>query len=204
VLVVQGTRLKTPVVDLTIATPIHESGIVRVDYPARTLWIQPALNPDHLVGRQVELGNDQHRTSYGVLAARREGERTAVVLDKALDLSYAHVLTVDENADTVTTNIGPVLPSRAEHGYTCTTTDMSKSWRCSAVGHNRDRQYVYKLQGDVTTQDLPPDSVLRLWEVGVGDTLRLPTTVSIRREGGKYVVDANVEHQLNIRPHPRR
>ena len=173
--------------------------IVRVDYPSRKVWLQGNIPAAVLDGAVIEIGNDQHKTSFTAVAAQLLPDGlTVITLDKSIDLSYAEVRQVNPVTKDVWTNIGPttVAPG-AQQGYTCTNADMSKSWKCDIAGQDRDKGYRYRLQGDVTEADLPIESSFRLWEFGVGDSVRLPTYVQLRRVGEP--ADQEYELRANTR-----
>jgi hypothetical protein len=193
---VEGTLLKTPVGTLTVSQPEYSGAISEVDYWQRKVWLD-GVWPDAstLVGAQVEFGNEQHKTSYTISGAAKDGNQTVLTLDKALDLSYAHVISVDTAKKTVTVNVGPTTAFPGMNaGLTCTNEGFGKSWKCAIVSGDRNSNYVYQLTGDVTEKDLPAGSVFRLWELGTGDTARLATSAVVRRGvDGKYFVESNAK-----------
>jgi hypothetical protein len=173
----------------------YEAAIARVDYPRRTIWLDQALPPSLLMGEQVELGNDQHKTSFTIAEARVEGGRTALVLDKPLDLSYATVRGLDPESHIVSVNIGPTpTPPGTDAGLTCTDQAMKRSWKCSALGYDKDKLYHYKIEGSLRAEDFPTGSTFRLWECGVGDKARVACHVYLLRSDDKaeaYQLRAN-------------
>ena len=69
----------------------------------------------------------------------------------------------------------------------------TKFWRANYLGKVGDgKQAAYQLEGAVTEDDFGKTGGLRLWEYGVGDTVRLATFASLRRVGDKtYELTAN-------------
>jgi hypothetical protein len=199
---VEGTSLKTPWGTLTVAQPEYSGRITKVDYWKRKVWLAGAWpEAAQLSGAQVEFGNDQHKTSYTVVSAAKAGNQTVLTLDKALDLSYAHVVNVDPARKRVTVNVGTVTAFPGMNaGLTCTNDGTGKSWRCRIVSGERASNYVYQLAEDVTAQDFPIGSEFRLWELGVGDAARLATHAVVRRGAdGKYSVESNAKASWKAR-----
>jgi hypothetical protein len=190
---VEGTLLKTPVGTLTVDRPEYSGAITKVAYWQRKVWLSGAWpQPDKLIGEQIEFGNDHHKTSYTIAGAAKEGAQTVLTLDKALDLSYAHVTGVDAAQKTVTVNVTPAthFPGM-DAGLTCTNDDLSRSWKCRMADAGKG---IYQLEGTVSENDLPVGSVFRLWELGVGDSARLATHAVVRRMAdGKYSVESNAQ-----------
>jgi hypothetical protein len=194
---VEGTRLATPWGTLLVDKPAHAGTIVRVDYFKRSVWLDGEWSNVELVGQQVELGNPKHRTSFTVVAAEREGELTRLTLDKALDLSFAHVVSASPQTGKVVVNIGPVgLDNGMNEGLTCTTDDLARSWRCRVLG-GESGNFAYQLEGAFSESDFPVGSVLRLWELGVGDEARLASHATVRRTSGQgWEITSNCKAQF--------
>ena len=73
--------------------------------------------------------------------------------------------------------------------------NMTTFWRADAVG---DR--TFRLQpGPISREMFGKAGVLRLWEYGVGDTVRQSTFASIRRLGGDtYELSADVDVEVSL------
>jgi hypothetical protein len=194
---VEGTRLATPWGTLVVDKPAHAGTIVRVDYFKRCVWLDGEWANVKLVGQQVELGNPKHRTSFTVVAAEREGELTRLTLDKAMDLSFAHVVSASPATGKVVVNIGPVgLDNGMNDGLTCTTDDLARSWHCRVLG-GESGEFAYQLEGAFSESDFPVGSVLRLWELGVGDEARLASHATVRRTSGQgWEITSNCKAQF--------
>lgn len=189
---VGGTSLVTPSGTLAVESAELKGGVEAVDYWKREVTLSTAWPTARLAGEVVELGNARHRTSFTIVSARAEGGKTVLTLDKAIDLSYAHVLKSDPAKRTVTVNVGPLETYPGMNaGLTCTSEDNAKAWKCSIIGRIDDG-YVYQLVGNLTAQDFPVGSVLRLWEFGVGDEARLTCRAAVRRlADGTMAVETN-------------
>jgi hypothetical protein len=189
---VEGTGMKTPWGTLIMNRANWTGTITRVDPWQRKVWLSADWSDARLPGEQVELGNDNHKTSYTVVAAEQQDGVTVLTLDKAFDLSYAHVRKVIPEKNTVIVNIAPVnaFPG-ADSGLTCTNEDGTKNWKCKLLGEV-DNGFAYELDRAATETDFTIDSVFRLWEFGAGDTARLAARASVRRTSdNKLVVETN-------------
>jgi hypothetical protein len=191
---VEGTNLTTPWGTLTMEKSAQSGKILKVDYWNKKVWLDGDWSDAKLVGQQIEFGNDKHKTSFTVTDAARAGEQTVVSLDKAIDLSYAHVLKASPDKHILLANIGPVgLGNGMNDGLSCTTDDLRKSWHCKVLGEVHDG-FGYLLDGDFSADDFPEGSVFRLWEFGVGDTARLATSAVVRRSAlGTFIVESNTK-----------
>jgi hypothetical protein len=177
---VEGTGLSTPWGMLTIEQSWHSGKVVRVDYSKRKVWLDGDWADAKPVGQQIEFGNANHKTSFVVVAASKERGLTMLTLDKAMDLSYAHVIEVSPEERKVVPNIGPVEIERGmDDGLTCTTDDRKKSCRCKVL-EGDSAGYVYQLDGNVSEQDFLIGSIFRVWEFGVGDSARLASSAVVR------------------------
>ncbi len=189
---VEGTELVAPEGTLKMDRSKWTGTVSRVDYWERKVWISGDWTNAKLVGEQVEFGNDRHRTSYCVESVVQDGNQTVLVLDKAIDLSYAHVISSDPERKLVTVNIGPVrLDPGMVDGLSCTNADNNRQWKCSIKGGDSGN-YTYRLEGTFTAQDFPVGGIFRLWEFGNGDTVRLAARATVRRTAdGKMQVESN-------------
>lgn len=189
---VEGTELTGPWGALRLPAPAWTAKVARVDYWDRRVRLDAPWADALLPGEQVEFGNDKHRTTYTVIAAAREGAAAVLTLDKALDLSYAHVVAADPAKGTVVVNIGPAgLPLGMTDGLTCTHADNARTWPCAVIGGDSGR-YTYKLAAPFTAADFPVGGIFRLWEFGPGDTARLAARATVRRApDGGWSIESN-------------
>jgi hypothetical protein len=80
--------------------------------------------------------------------------------------------------------------------WTASNEAQSKFWRAEHISGGD-----FKLTGSpVTEKDFGPDGVLRLWEYGVGDTVRQATSVSLRRaQDGTYALTADCAVTISLK-----
>ncbi len=182
----EGRELALPEGRLRLAAPALTARVAQVDYLARRVWLDGTWPVEGLAGEQVEFGNAGRRTSFTVLGARVEGERTLLELDKAIDLSYAAVTGVIENRRVVGVNVAPVGMGIAgkREGLACSNDAMTRTWKCRYAGRHERLGHLYQLEGEMAAGDFPVGSVLRVWEFGPGDEARLAVRAAVRREAG--------------------
>jgi|GEM_PF-506988 len=202
--VVEGSGVKLPGLEVIVDTPAYTAGITAVDYLARRVTLDQQLPADMIVGEVFEVGNEHRKTSFTITAAENVNGVTVVTFDKPADLAYSRVTEVDSRNREVRTQIAPVgmgMPG-LQAGLTCTNEDMSKSWKCETDGSRGKRGCVYKLSSNVSSGDMPVGSVMRLWEFGVDDEVRIPTHVKLLRDETQpdgFAVTANVGVKLSTK-----
>jgi hypothetical protein len=189
---VGGTVLSMPTGSLRVDRPERGGAVTRVDYPTRRVWVSGDWSGARCEGEVVEFGNDLHRTSFTVIDARAEGREVVFTLDKPLDLSYAHIVAVNEADRTVEVNVMPVALSHKgmDAGLSCTADGGTRAWKCAVHG---DR--TYRIDAPITAAEFPVGGVLRVWELGVGDRARMVSHATLRRGvgGGTYAVKSNTQ-----------
>jgi hypothetical protein len=192
---VEGQRLAGPWGELTMPAASRKARVTGVDYLSREVRIE---GTDEALGgvwkgQQVEFGNDEHRTSYTVTQSRRDGAQMWLTLDKSLDLSYARIVSVDPGKREVEVTVvpGTVSHKGMSSGLTCTVGDGSRAWRCRVSG---SAKRTYQMDSPFDASDFPVGSVLRLWELGVGDEARLVNHARVRRAAGQgWEVTSNTD-----------
>jgi len=109
---------------------------------------------------------------------------------------------VDEEAGVVRTAIRkPVGIFGFESRFVASNEQMTKFWRAEMhEGGRRDPSHPIKLTGaPVSAKDFEPAGALRLWEYGVGDTVRMATYASLRRTGpGLFALESDVDVTLSL------
>jgi len=201
VALIGASFLKSPEVEIRAACPERLAKIVEVDYVAKTVWIDEVW-PVGTEPRQVEVltqpADDplSWRTSFTAVSIQPEGDRTRITFLRSADQYRSRVVSVDEVTGTVT----GVLPLSVNcgdfrRGWTATDEAQKRRWRVSSV---EGRAFTLT-GGPVSAALFEPDGVLRLWEYGVGDQLRLSTQVDLRRtSGGEFELAADVDTEVTF------
>lgn len=200
-----GTRLTSPQFTLAVAARERRAGIAKVDYAARKVWLDQPWPGAHVAGQTVEIGTAKHRTSYAVTAADAAPGGTVLTLDKGMDFYASLIRSVDETKGEVVcglgfpTDDGLPFPGLSDD-VVVSNADQSKFWRGQYLGGTRETGFVFRLEGKISAVDFGmPGGKLRVWEIGVGDTVRLPTHVSWRRlEPGRYELTADAAFRVQF------
>lgn len=204
-----GTLLQAPGLTLRAARREYAGKVTRVDFPKRTMWLDQAwpLLDASKGGVVFEVGQGDHWTAYTAKALRAEGGGTAVVLRDGADYYLSRVKEIDRAANIVTCALGfgsgaegRPTPGIDKHWY-ATNEDGSKFWRAEFLGGNIGlARYGFKLDGPpATMEDFGRTRAFRLWEYGVGDSVRHSTFVSVQRVGpGEYAVSGDVDVEVTL------
>jgi hypothetical protein len=197
-----GTKLGGPSVNFSTSARERRAAITRIDYAARKVWIDqpwPAL----LNGQNVEIGAGAHRTTYTIASVAPADGGAVLILDKGMDYYASLIKDVDEAKGEVLCGLalpmddGAVYPGLSEE-LVISNAGGTKFWRGTYLGGTREDGYRFKLNGAMTKADFPGNK-LRVWEIGVGDTLRVPTHVSLRRIGeGRYELSADTAVRMKL------
>ena len=111
----------------------------------------------------------------------------------------SQITDIEPVAATVTTALRPLVEhvNHNRKGWVASDETGSTFWRADYLGQNR-----FRLHGPtLTDQSFGQEDVLRLWEYGVGDSVRQSTTCSVRRiRQGQYDVAANVGCTVSTPP----
>ena len=191
---------------LSADAPERTGRVVAVDYMKKTAVVEglALTNPALLSGSAIEVGLPEHMTTYMVKDASVDGNRVTLRFDKGMDFYSSRVSGVDEAARTVRCGLGfPTDDGNpyegVNKGLVASNESQTKFWRAEYVGGTREDGYDFKLDGPVTAADFGEKGGLRIWEIGVGDTVRQPTFVSLRRTGeNAWTLQANAACEIGL------
>lgn len=201
-----GTLLETADMLLAPAQRERTGKVTKVDYNKRTLWLDtvwPALN---LAENLFEIGSPAKTTQYSAVAVQPQGRSTAIRVAQGADYYQSRVQEADaktgEVVCTLAFAINEGVPQMGQNRDWVASNDaMTKFWRAEYLGGARDEsRYRFKLTGGpVTRADFGEAGALRLWEYGVGDSVRQSTFVSLQRTAdGVYRLSGNVDTRLAL------
>jgi hypothetical protein len=177
--IVGGTLLEAPGVKLVPTQRERTGKVVKVDYLAKTLWIDekwPAV-----AAEPFEIGVPGRTSTYTAVKVEPDGPRTRVVLDNGADFYRAQVEEVDEEKSIVTCALGITMTLRPgiDKGWVVSGEAQTHFWRADYLDNRQ-----FQLTGaPVKKGSFGKANALRLWEYGVGDTVRQSTFASLRRIG---------------------
>jgi hypothetical protein len=198
---VGGTVLSAPALEIKVTARERRAQITRIDPFAKTAWIDQPWPKGLLDGQTAEIGTARHRTSYGITAVEPARGGAALRLDKGMDYYASLIKEVDEAKGEVLCGLGfPTDDGAAFPGLSqdvvISNGDLTKFWRGEYLGGTREDGFRFRLEGAVKQADFPGQN-LRVWEIGAGDTVRVPSHVSLRRIGaGQWELRADAALQL--------
>lgn len=202
-----GTILATPHVLIQPVIRERTAKVTKVDFPARTLWLDSAWPAITGNGTVFEIGTPEKKTQYAAQTVTPQQKGAAVRVDYGADFYQSRVRDVDTVKSIVTCSLGfannesKPQPGQ-DKGWYATNESMTKFWRAEYLGGSRDEgRYNFKLTGaPVTREDFGVTGTLRLWEYGVGDSMRQSTYTTLRRTAiNVYEMQANVACRVGLK-----
>ena len=202
-----GTMLHGPGITLRVAARERVGKVIGVDYAAKRIWIDQSWPAGDLLRERVfEIGLPSRRTTCTLTGVETEAAGRVLAVRGGADLYLARITGVESGKGLVHCSFG--LPFLG--GNPCPGLDKrlvasneagTKFWRADYLGGSRaDRKYTFRLSGArVSIEDFGRTKGFRLWEYGVGDTVRQTTFVSLRRiEPGVYELAADTDVTVRI------
>jgi len=174
---VGGTQLEAPGVKLVVAQRERTGAVVKVDYLTRTMWID---KPWPVVAAEpFEVGVPGRMSAYTAVKVEPDGAGARIALDNGADFFRAQVEDVDEAKGIVTCALGPTMTQRPgiDKQWIASNEDRTQFWRADYLDNRQ-----FQLTGaPVKADSFGKANALRLWEYGIGDTVRQSTFASVRR-----------------------
>jgi hypothetical protein len=192
---VGGRILESPLIRIETEAANRRGQVTRVDYLAKKLWIDQRW-PQRQTASVVETGVPDHWTSYTVTAVENDASGSALSLARGGDYFRSSIEQVELDASIITTTLRPLVEpiDHNRTGWVASDDAASTFWRAEYLGEGR-----FRLDGPpVTEQAFGNARVLRLWEYGVGDTVRQSTSVSLRRVGTDYELSTDVAASISV------
>ncbi len=197
-----GALLEAPGIKLVPAQRGRGGRVVKVDYLAKTLWIDQPW-PATARPSVFEVGVPGHWTTYTALEVKPDGNLTRITVENGADYFRSGIEEVNAEKGTVRCALNPTMGNRPgiNKGWVASDDEMTTFWRADIVGDK-----TFKLTGGpVTKEAFGKAGVLRLWEYGVGDTVRQSTFASVRRVApGQFELTADVDVTVTLpdgKPH---
>lgn len=164
-------------VKLAVAQRERTGRVVKVDYRTKTLWIDQKW-PAVATG-PFEVGVPGRMTTYTAVKVEPDGARSRVTVDNGADFYRAQVEGVDTKKGIVTCALGITMTLRPgiDKHWVASNDDQTQFWRADYLDNRQ-----FQLTGaPVKKHSFGKANALRLWEYGVGDTVRQSTFASVRR-----------------------
>ncbi len=171
--------MQTPLVTIKTAAREAVSKIAKVDYAARTITVTPELPALSNGERALEITSGTRGTSF--MATKIQGGEVA--FPETAGHYASRIVEVDEKAQIVHCALPLPYPTPGrERGLVASDRDLRKFWRVDYLGGDpATGRFSFKLNGPVTEADFGESQSFRVWEYGVGDTVRQPSAVTLRR-----------------------
>ena len=191
-----GMLLEAPGIKLVPAQRVRTGRVVKVDYLTKTLWIDQPW-PASARPSVFEIGVPGHWTTYTALDVKPDGNLTRITVENGADYFRSGIEEIKPEEGIVRCALGPTMGNRPgiNKGWVASDDEMTTFWRADLVGDK-----TFKLTGaPVTKEAFGKAGVLRLWEYGVGDTVRQSTFVNVRRTAaGQFELTADVDVTITL------
>ncbi|MGD8238113.1 MAG: hypothetical protein PVH68_06140 [Armatimonadota bacterium] len=188
-----GTLLRTADVEIRPAQREYGARVTAVDYLTRQITLDRPW-PASLSGGIFEIGSPERTTSYTSASVRGN----AITVTRGADYFRSIVTDVDPEQGRVTCQISPALGALGglTSGFVASNDEMTRWWRADVLGDAE-----FRLKGQpVSAADFGRGGALRLWEYGVGDSVRMSTWAAVRRVGERvYSVSGNTDVTIGFK-----
>lgn len=210
-----GTILATPEITIRPATAAYTGRVTAVSYPEKTMTLDRPW-PEALTASGapvvVEAGVPGHRTTYMIREVKPERPGSVLSTVGGADFYLSRVQAVEPAKNRVHCAIDmPPAGKGNLRRWVASNEAMTKFWRADFVGKvGVDRAFAFDLSpldGSAAKADTPLVAEanfgrtrgFRLWEYGVGDDVRCPSWVSVRRAApGQFRVEGNVDVEITV------
>lgn len=196
-----ATLLEAPGITIRVGQAERTGKVVKVDYAARSLWIDQSW-PAHDASAQksayiFEIGTPEHMTSYTAVEIDPDDEGSRIVVDLGADYYRSQITDIDPETGVVQCVLPISMGRRAgiDKNWVASDDEGRNFWRADYIDDK-----TFRLQGAPVSEDsFAPSGALRLWEYGVGDSVRHSTFAGVRRvDGNEYELEANADVDLTI------
>ena len=192
-----GTQLLAPEVKIEVATRERTGTVTKVDYLEKMIWIDqewPGRKSSSIL--EIGLTEPKHLTAYTAYVVAPEEEGTRIEFGRGSDYYRSEVTKIE--GDTVTCVLDPMMmyaPGN-RNGWVASNESQTKVWRADFV---ENRQF--KLTGPAVNKEaFGKEGALRLWEYGVGDSVRQSTSASlVRVAAGEYEFRSDADTTISLR-----
>lgn len=191
-------------VALEVSDHEYSGRIVDVDYSARQMTIDGFLPADLLAGGVIEVGVPGHMITYTIKSAEIVEGGTRLTMTEGSDFYLSRVLEVDEENNIVYSTLAFTHNEKkpnpgVDTDWVASNEEQTKFWRADYLGDiDGTNRYAFQFDGPVSIADFGALKGIRLWEYGVGDSVRMSSHASARRVEDGWEVSANSPCTLRI------
>ncbi|NUN92866.1 MAG: heparinase II/III family protein [Verrucomicrobiae bacterium] len=207
-----GTTLATPLVEMRLAARERTGKVTRVDHARQELELAPDAGAPWpggpaLEGRVFEVGLAPKWTTYTIRQVSSAGSSKSVTLNTVGGSAFysSRILRTDPGKREVAclSGMGPVIEAvRPGLDKNLVVSDAAEKhfWRATYTGRTAKDDYAFHLDAPFTENELPVGGTLRVWEYGVGDTVRQATFANLRRRAdGSYDLTGDTDLTLRLK-----
>jgi hypothetical protein len=195
-----GTLLEAPGLVIRSVAAERSGIITEADYAAKRFKLDQAWSPLAGGERIAQIGTPEKWTQYTLLEAEPKEAGSWIKVRGGADYYLSRVSEVDSKHSIVCTGV-EIQHTGLDKNWTASNESGTKFWRADYIGGDREaKKFKFKLSGaPVSIEDFGELGGLYLWEYGVGDSVRQPTNVNLRRTAkGQYELAANVAVEIQI------
>lgn len=133
-------------------------------------------------------------TAANTVTVKPTDNGAVVTMQNGSDYLRSNIVSIDEAANRVHLAVNATLNlTGMTHGFVASNEDRTKFWRADFVN---DKTLQLRDGEPLTQTSFGPDGIVRLWEYGVGDTVRMATFAGVRRQtDGTYTVSGNIDFE---------
>jgi hypothetical protein len=192
-----GQVLQSDGISIQSETGKRSAQIIAADYSKRQITLDVAL-PEVLVGQEARIFNADHHTSYTIEKIENRDGHAVVTFTRTSLMARSPIDKIE--GDKVTLTIMPFEgPANRSAGWTATDEAHHKLWK-TKTGWNEMFHFAGApvALADFTDADGDGRATVEMYDYGVGDTLELPTHVSLMRTDKGYEVRSDVAAQITM------
>lgn len=187
-----GTLLQGKDFSLKVAQCDYQGQITAIDYLAKKVTLDTPW-PADCGGGVMLIETAGRTTAANTLTVTPTDHGSIVTMQNGSDYLRSGIVSIDETVGQVTLSVNPTLANVAglTRGFVASNEDRTRFWRADFV----NEKTIQLRDGEpVTKTAFAPNNIVRLWEYGVGDTVRMATSASVRRQAdGTYKVSGNAD-----------
>jgi hypothetical protein len=203
-----GTRLATPLVEMALPARERTGKVTRADYAGQRMEIaagEGAPWSAALAGRAFEVGLDPKWTTYMARKVEGDGKKAVISTVGGAAFYSSRILRADPSRREVCclSGMGPVIEvvrPGLDKNLVVSDEEGGRFWRATYRGKTPAGDYAFVLDGAFSEKEMPVGGCLKVWEFGVGDTVRQATFASLRRlADGSYEMTGDTDVTLKLK-----
>jgi hypothetical protein len=192
-----GTLLQGKGFSLKVNQREFQAAITKIDYLAKEVTLNVPW-PIACSGGVMLIETPGRTTAANTVTVTPSEGGSVVKMQNGSDYLRSSIVSIDEGAGRVSIAVNPTLVGMAglTRGFVASNEGRTRFWRADFV----DGKTLQLRDGDPVTQtSFAPHNVVRLWEYGVGDKVRMAAYASVRRlSDGTYKISGNADMEVIV------